>query len=230
MGNTFSRGYTNSCTLTDAGHVSKVFHGSSAELRCDNERICLKVLEKLLPVPKLIFQTSISIEMQLLCGQNGEEKLEEGQAEIVLYETGRILRRVHEQSLKGIAHLDGNGPVLVHGDFGPQNLLFSEARNEVVGILDWEWAHFGNPVEDLAWVEWIIRTHHPGFISALSKFFEGYGTRPSWAERKALIIERCELLRTVDPIDRGSDASRDSLWLNRIDIIKSWTSLDDDTP
>lgn len=38
---------------------------------------------------------------------------------------------------------------LVHGDFRLGNYLFD--RNEVTGILDWEMAHLGDPVEDLAW-------------------------------------------------------------------------------
>jgi aminoglycoside phosphotransferase (APT) family kinase protein len=38
---------------------------------------------------------------------------------------------------------------LVHGDFRPGNVLFDEGR--IVGILDWEMAHVGDPLEDLAW-------------------------------------------------------------------------------
>jgi aminoglycoside phosphotransferase (APT) family kinase protein len=40
-------------------------------------------------------------------------------------------------------------PVLVHGDFRPGNVLFHGDR--IVGILDWEMAHVGDPGEDLAW-------------------------------------------------------------------------------
>jgi aminoglycoside phosphotransferase (APT) family kinase protein len=39
---------------------------------------------------------------------------------------------------------------LVHGDFRIGNVLFDEAG--VVAILDWELAHLGDPVEDLAWL------------------------------------------------------------------------------
>jgi len=39
--------------------------------------------------------------------------------------------------------------VLVHGDFRIGNLLVSEAG--LLGVLDWEFAHVGDPVEDLAW-------------------------------------------------------------------------------
>jgi len=38
---------------------------------------------------------------------------------------------------------------VVHGDFRTGNFLFRES--EIHGVLDWEMAHFGDPLEDLAW-------------------------------------------------------------------------------
>ncbi|QRI79196.1 MULTISPECIES: phosphotransferase family protein [Rhodococcus] len=38
---------------------------------------------------------------------------------------------------------------VVHGDFRPGNFLYQS--NTVVALLDWEMAHLGDPVEDLAW-------------------------------------------------------------------------------
>ncbi|HEY3737522.1 MAG TPA: phosphotransferase family protein [Jatrophihabitans sp.] len=38
---------------------------------------------------------------------------------------------------------------LVHGDFRPGNVLYEGDR--IVGLLDWEMAHVGDPIEDLAW-------------------------------------------------------------------------------
>lgn len=38
---------------------------------------------------------------------------------------------------------------LVHGDFRPANLLVEEGR--VMAVLDWEFAHIGDPAEDLGW-------------------------------------------------------------------------------
>ena len=40
-------------------------------------------------------------------------------------------------------------PVLVHGDFRIGNLLVTP--EELVAVLDWEFAHIGDPREDLAW-------------------------------------------------------------------------------
>lgn len=39
---------------------------------------------------------------------------------------------------------------LVHGDFRSGNFLF-DAEGAIHGILDWEMAHLGDPLEDLAW-------------------------------------------------------------------------------
>lgn len=42
-----------------------------------------------------------------------------------------------------------HGIVLNHGDFRLGNFMVSE--ESLLGILDWEFAHFGDPAEDLAW-------------------------------------------------------------------------------
>ena len=39
---------------------------------------------------------------------------------------------------------------LVHGDFRSGNFLFDE-RGTIHAVLDWEMAHYGDPLEDLAW-------------------------------------------------------------------------------
>ena len=55
----------------------------------------------------------------------------------------------------GIRKLYGSEPKesekksLVHGDYRNGNFLFLEDR--ITGILDWEMAHIGEPLEDLAW-------------------------------------------------------------------------------
>ena len=45
---------------------------------------------------------------------------------------------------------DGRAPSLVHGDAGPGNFLFE--GEQVTALLDWELAHIGDPMEDLAWL------------------------------------------------------------------------------
>jgi len=41
-------------------------------------------------------------------------------------------------------------PVVVHGDAGPGNFMFTDDR--VSALVDWELWHLGDPVEDLAWL------------------------------------------------------------------------------
>ncbi len=49
------------------------------------------------------------------------------------------------------AHRPGPEPtVLVHGDFRTGNFMVSPTG--VTGVLDWEFAHWGSPYEDLSWI------------------------------------------------------------------------------
>jgi aminoglycoside phosphotransferase (APT) family kinase protein len=57
--------------------------------------------------------------------------------------------------------LERNAPespdtVLCHGDAGPGNFLHDGAR--VTALLDWEFAHLGDPMDDLGWLA--FRGHH----------------------------------------------------------------------
>lgn len=53
---------------------------------------------------------------------------------------------------------DAEGPVvLVQGDTGPGNFLYRDGR--VTGIIDWELAHLGDPMDDIAWLSWRATQH-----------------------------------------------------------------------
>jgi aminoglycoside 2''-phosphotransferase len=41
-------------------------------------------------------------------------------------------------------------PALIHGDFGPSNILYDESLRELSGIIDWSSAGAGDPATDLA--------------------------------------------------------------------------------
>jgi len=72
--------------------------------------------------------------------------------------------RVGEAALArhGLDWLDGHAPtvvervVLCHGDVGPGNFLFEAGR--ITAMIDWEFAHLGDPMDDLAWLA--FRGHH----------------------------------------------------------------------
>jgi Phosphotransferase enzyme family len=104
------------------------------------------------PVPEVIdINTARArVTFAFVPGRHGQELMDEGHAARVLQAAGGILRRLQDQM-----------PGLVHGDYGPQNLLLEPGSLEVVAVLDWEFSHDGTPVEDLAWAEWIVWMHHP---------------------------------------------------------------------
>lgn len=59
---------------------------------------------------------------------------------------------------------------VVHGDFRPGNFLYQD--NTVVALLDWEMAHLGDPVEDLAWAYRALWSPE-GFVG-LEEFVRSY--------------------------------------------------------
>jgi len=76
------------------------------------------------------------------------------------------------------------GKVFVHGDFRNGNLLVD--ADGVQGVLDWELAHVGDPMEDLGWLctkTWRFGSPHPvGGFGSRDDLFRGYaeesGERP----------------------------------------------------
>lgn len=112
--------------------------------------------------------------------------------------------------------------VVVHGDFGPQNVLLDPADHTITAVLDWEFSGVGTAIADVAWCEWIVRTHHPQAVASLASFFDAYGERPPWAERRAAMLERCvELTRFCE---RGDPAGAGvTLWRERSRVTAAWT-------
>jgi aminoglycoside phosphotransferase (APT) family kinase protein len=85
-------------------------------------------------------------------------------------------------------------PHLVHGDFGPANILWNSAQ-EVIAVLDWEHAHYGDPGEDWAKITLAARFPEPnGFgtdhriLGALAEGWKttvhGVGNMPNGASRE----------------------------------------------
>ena len=72
-------------------------------------------------------------------------------------------------------------PVLVHGDFRPANVLVDvdSGRGRVSVLLDWEFAHLGDPAEDVGWyLAPIYRTEHLlGDDWTAAMFLERYEAR-----------------------------------------------------
>ena len=62
-----------------------------------------------------------------------------------------------------------DGPtVLVQGDTGPGNFMYADGR--VTAIVDWELAHFGDPMDDIAWLS--LRTVQDTFTDFPARLAE----------------------------------------------------------
>ena len=163
-----------------------------------------------LPVPELVEVGTESIVMTLMPG----ERLDGCDADLRLHRlraSATLLRRLHElpppQGLPPAPddvriirrYRDAGGPALplvippagrltfCHGDWTDGNLLAVEAR--ITGIVDWEAAHLGNPLREVARAAWGAARKDP---RSFDVFTSGYGADRD-AVRAWLPIHAAEL-------------------------------------
>ena len=82
---------------------------------------------------------------------------------------------------------DASGkPVLVHGDAGPGNFLFADGR--LTALIDWELAHAGDPMEDLAWFSMrAVMEPVPDFAGRIREYWRCVRATP---DRKRIFYHR----------------------------------------
>jgi aminoglycoside phosphotransferase len=221
---TMPHGYTNH-TVGDAASVEKAYKGPDAELRSRRERSALVALRGLLPVPAVLATRAGTLTVEFVHGVHGQDLVQAGHAADVLRACGDLLRRLQDLPADLLGLPASAGQVLVHGDFGPNNILFEPGTHAVHALLDWEFAHVGEPVEDLAWCEWIVRTHHPEQRAALGEFHAAYtaGGRslPLWPVRQAAMVDRCrELGEFCQRWEAGGPGVRQ--WEGRASATAAW--------
>lgn len=211
--------------------VTKAYRGPDAHARCAREVTALEAVAGLLPVPPIISAGRTSLQTVLVPGVHGQDLIAAGLADAVLAACGRMLRQIHDLPVPAGLAGDPEGPagqgevgsVLVHGDFGPNNVLLDRDARSVTAVLDWEWAHAGDALEDLAWCEFIIRLHHPAEVAALDGFYAAYGSRPEWEQTHQTIMQRCEwMLGLCQRWSPGGSGAR--AWAERVEIVGSWTA------
>lgn len=194
--------YTNR-TSGDGCIVVKEFIGPEAAARRDREEACLRALRGLVPVPEVLGVSGLELSTRFVAGVHGKDLLASGQADAVLAACGETLHRIQQIDPLTVFEEAAPSQVVVHGDYGPNNLLLDPLTMTVAAVVDWEWAHPGGAVEDVAGCEWIVRTFHPRQVDALTEFFTAYGQRPSWEARQAAMIAKCRRLldfaQTRDP-------------------------------
>jgi aminoglycoside phosphotransferase (APT) family kinase protein len=140
------------------------------------------------------------------------------------YQGPDAILRCDHASAPALAHIPAasHSVVFVHGDYGPNNLLLDRDARAVTAVVDWEWAHAGDPVEELAWCEWIVRMHHPRHAAALAELFDAYGWEPAWSARQQAMLTQCRsMLSLCERWEPGGPGSRQ--WRHRLATTQSWT-------
>jgi aminoglycoside phosphotransferase (APT) family kinase protein len=131
-------GYTNSTERVAAG-VRKSYAGPDTLTRADAEWRALARLADLVPVPAVVDrQVDGSIVTESRPGEHGQDLIEEGHADEVLASCGALLRRLH--ALDPGRLVPGPHPsthVVLHSDFGPNNILLDSGDYTITALLDW---------------------------------------------------------------------------------------------
>jgi hypothetical protein len=221
-GQPLRHGYTN-LTIAHGGLVTKTFQGGNAADRQERESIALRELSGLLPVAAIVDSTPGALRTQRVAGRHGQDLIDLGMGHAVMLSLGRLLCDVQAIVPSFYPEYQGRS-VLVHGDFGPNNVLLAEGGEDIVLLADWEWSTVGSPLTDLAWAEFIVRMHHPKHLDCLPALFEGYGTRPAWDERQAAMAERATALEDWVRSWKGTAAG--STWRRRSQAIAGWHELE----
>ncbi|MFD2080176.1 Phosphotransferase enzyme family protein [Actinopolymorpha cephalotaxi] len=229
-------GYTNR-TVGDGSVVVKEYAGPDARGRRRREQMVLDRLAGTIPLPPLVSAGDLRLTTGFVRGTHGQDLLAPSEpphrAAAVLAACGRTLREIHSVDparLSGLPTSDGapavpdlpGGTVLVHGDYGPNNLLLDPANTAVTAVLDWEFAHLGSAIEDVAWCEWIVRTHHPDRTPLLGEFHAAYGGPPyAWPARRAVMVARCHALEAFCTRWKlGGEGARQ--WSRRAAVTAAW--------
>jgi aminoglycoside phosphotransferase (APT) family kinase protein len=128
---------------------------------------------------------------------------------------------VRSELLDALAHpMIRRGVALVHGDFGFHNTLWqttTDGKVRLSGLVDWEWAGWGNPLVDLSWLWWTLRFRLAPAV-ALESAIDGY-TRQAvvalgWQPDAVLALVRAQMAQIVVRTPVGSPPREE--WLRRI--------------
>jgi hypothetical protein len=214
-------GYTNQ-TRRYGNDIEKRYEGVDRFDRAHREFASLSGLVGHYPVPEVVqFDASgpVLIVTEIV-GRHGQEAINEGRGAAVLRLIGSSLAELQRLDPSLIPALAGCGDVIVHGDFGPQNILCSLDLKRVAGVVDWEMAHVGSPVEDLAWAEWIIRTHHPDARDDLAELIAGSGLFISWSDRQSSMVRQCRHYISYCEVS-GLEAAAVE-WRRRLGATERW--------
>lgn len=114
-----------------------------ASVRPDLARRCGEVLARIHAVP--------TEDLPPLATSDARGELARYEAVYRELDARRPILEAAFRWLEAVAPPPPERPVLVHGDFRNGNLMI-HPRDGLVGVLDWELAHLGDPAEDLGWI------------------------------------------------------------------------------
>ena len=213
--------YTN--VVTARGHlVTKTYRGADGVERQQREALAIRSLAGILPVATIVESRPGVVVLAKVPGRNGQDLVDIGEGRAVMFCLGRLLRQVQAIAPAFYGEFVGIG-VLVHGDFGPHNVVLAKDADEIVLLADWEWSTVGCPITDLAWAEFILRMHHPEHLECLPALFDGYGERPPWPERQAAMSDRAVSLEAWSRSAEGAQANSSSSYRSR--SIAQWDEV-----
>lgn len=219
----------------DGDGVVKEFSAETVD-RALVEVALLVRLQSEIPVPEVLpGGTKSQVRMRFVPGILGQDWVATGRpatdAERVrrhvafMSRCGTILGRVHRSVDAQELPLAGVGPVVVHGDFAPYNIIVDPDDGRVRAVIDWELAHRGHAVEDLAWMEWNMRIWYSPQPGVFEAFYDSYGELPAWPDRHAAMLERCErhVARALRPSYPSPEAR--ARWVEQLDRTRTFTEL-----
>jgi aminoglycoside phosphotransferase (APT) family kinase protein len=103
-----------------------------------------------------------------------------------------LARAQLEHLLAHVPEYDGE-PVLVQGDTGPGNFMYADDR--VTAIVDWELAHVGDPMDDIAWLSWrATQQGWPDFPARLDEYEAASGIAVDPARVRYYRLNACARL------------------------------------
>jgi len=96
---------------------------------------------------------------------------------------------------------DDGEPVLVQGDTGPGNFLYRGGK--VTAVVDWELAHVGDPMDDIAWLSWRATQHgFPDFPQRMREYEAASGNR---VDPERVAYYRVNALARLGPLFGAAD-------------------------
>lgn len=215
---------SNEIIVTPQG-VLKRYQGPGVIQRWQTELQLLQTLKGKLPLPKLLdHKVDGEILIQKPSGEAASEIINENNSAVILAEIGSLLYEVQKISVQDLhGFLKGNGGILVHGDFSLETIRMNPLTYKPLEIMNWEWAHLGETVEDAAWLEWHIRMQMGKFIQGIPTFYEAYGSTPPWSLRKDAMIEKC--LRQLEYSRMVGQRKSIQRWQNLLQITSRLQAL-----